>query len=355
MKQLIIGENEAGQRFDKYLAKLLKEAPKSFFYKMLRKKNITLNGKKATGNEKLSAGDEVKLFLSDETFEKFAGNREVARAVCRLDVIYEDENILLINKPAGMLSQPSESREASLVEYVIGYLLQKGEVTEESLKTFKPAVCNRLDRNTSGIVAAGKSLAGLQELSALFHDRTIHKDYLCLTEGVIKNEKYIKGYLHKDEKCNKVRIYHPDREGEIPEEALPVETRYLPWGDNGRMTLLSVRLITGRTHQIRAHLASISHPIAGDRKYGSEPFNRELYRMYELKHQLLHAYRLEFPDMEGVLAGLSRKVFTAPVPENFFYMIKKEHLEESYYENLERAVGICKDDYHCGNRSDTGE
>ena len=348
MKQLIIGENEAGQRFDKYLAKLLKEAPKSFFYKMLRKKNITLNGKKATGNEKLSAGDEVKLFLSDETFEKFAGNREVARAVCRLDVIYEDENILLINKPAGMLSQPSESREASLVEYVIGYLLQKGEVTEESLKTFKPAVCNRLDRNTSGIVAAGKSLAGLQELSALFHDRTIHKDYLCLTEGVIKNEKYIKGYLHKDEKCNKVVVYDSEKK-----DAVPIETYYQPWGDNGNMTLLCVRLITGRTHQIRAHLAGIGHPLAGDGKYGKEAFNKSFREKYSLRHQLLHAYRLEFPEMSGKLKRLSGRSFTASLPDYFLHMIQEEELEESYYENLERTLGICKDDYHRGNRGNT--
>lgn len=346
MKQYIIGENEAGQRFDKYLSKLLKEAPKSFFYKMMRKKNITLNGKKATGNEKLIPGDEVKLFLSDETFEKFAGHKEVSRALCRLDVIYEDKDILLINKPAGMLSQPSDSPEPSLVEYLIGYLLDKGEITDESLKTFKPAVCNRLDRNTSGIVAAGKSLAGLQALSALFHDRTIHKDYLCLAEGVIKTEEYIKGYLHKDEKCNKVVLYDSKREG-----ALPVETEYTPWGDNGAETLLSVRLITGRTHQIRAHLASEGHPLAGDGKYGSEAFNRQ-FRERGLHYQLLHAYRLEFPKISGKLAHLSGRVFYAGVPEEFLKIIREEHLEESYYENLERDSGLCEDDHHRGHRSD---
>lgn len=345
MKQFMIGENEAGQRFDKYLAKLLKEAPRSFFYKMLRKKNITLNGKKATGNEKLSKGDEVKLFLSDETFAKFAGSAKVAKAVCTLEIVYEDEDILLINKPPGMLSQPSDSGEPSLVEYVIGYLMEKGEVTEESLKTFKPAVCNRLDRNTSGIVAAGKSLAGLQELSGLFHERTIHKDYLCLVRGVIKEENYIKGYLHKDEKCNKVIVYDSR-----VEDALPIETSYFPWGNNGSVTLLSVRLVTGRTHQIRAHLAGIGHPLAGDSKYGKEAFNKALRERYSLRHQLLHAYRLEFPEMKGKLEGLSGQVFTAPLPEQFIYIIRKEHLEESYHENLERTVGICKNDHHCGDR-----
>ena len=201
MKEFIINENEAGQRFDKYLGKLLREAPKSFFYKMLRKKNITLNGGRATGNEKLSTGDHVKLFLSDETFGKFAGVQEtVARAHQKLDIVYEDDNILLINKPVGMLSQPADDKEPSLVEYLTGYLLESGAVTEASLHTFRPSVCNRLDRNTSGLVAAGKSLTGLQELSSLFHDRSLHKFYRCLVNGVIKNEKYIKGYLHKRRK-----------------------------------------------------------------------------------------------------------------------------------------------------------
>lgn len=157
MKEFIINENEAGQRFDKYLGKLLREAPKSFFYKMLRKKNITLNGGRATGNEKLSTGDHVKLFLSDETFGKFAGVQEtVARAHQKLDIVYEDDNILLINKPVGMLSQPADDKEPSLVEYLTGYLLESGAVTEASLHTFRPSVCNRLDRNTSGLVAAGE-------------------------------------------------------------------------------------------------------------------------------------------------------------------------------------------------------
>lgn len=329
MKQFVIEENEAGQRLDKYLAKLLKEAPKSFFYKMLRKKNITLNNKKATGSEKLCLGDTVKLFLSDDTYEKFAGASEVLRAHCNLDVVYEDGDIMLINKPPGMLSQPADESIPSLVEYLIGYLLDKGELTEEALATFKPGVCNRLDRNTSGLVAAGKSLAGLQELSKLFHDRTLHKYYLCLAQGVIKNEKYIKGYLHKDEKCNKVVVYDEKTEG-----ALPIETRYKPLGDNGKTTLLEVELITGRTHQIRAHLAAEGHPLIGDGKYGREGVNRRYREKYGLTHQLLHAYKLEIPELEGKLADLSNRRFTAGVPELFYKIIRAEQLEESYHENL---------------------
>lgn len=325
MKQFFIEENEAGQRLDKYLVKLMKDAPKSFFYKMMRKKNITLNGKKAIGNEKLEKGDEIKLFLSDDTFEKFCGNHETAYAYCDLKIVYEDEDVLFVNKPAGMLSQPADGKDASLVEYVIGYLMKNGTITESTLKTFKPAVCNRLDRNTSGLVAAGKSLSGLQELSSLFHDRILHKDYLCLVNGVLITEKYIKGYLQKDDKCNKVMIYEK-KTG----DALPVETRYTPLGNNGKVTLLQVRLITGRTHQIRAHLSSIGHPIIGDGKYGIESLNHGYRQKYHLKHQLLHAYKLSFPELKGKLQRLSGQTFFAEIPELFYQILKEEHLEESY-------------------------
>ncbi len=330
MKQFIIQENEAGQRLDKYLSKLLKEAPKSFFYKMMRKKNIVLNGKKASGNEKLEEGDAIRFYLSDETFEKFAGSSEVVRAVCKLEVIYEDHDIILINKPAGMLSQPDKTGEASLVEYLIGYLLENQTLTEENLSTFKPSVCNRLDRNTSGIIAAGKSLAGLQELSVLFHERTLQKYYLCLVEGVIKKADHMKGYLRKDDKCNKVMV---QEEKDI--EALPIETKYEPLGDNGKLTLLKVQLITGRPHQIRAHLSSIGHPIIGDRKYGNKKTNRIYGERYHLEHQLLHAYRLDVPEIAGRLNRLSGQTFTAGVPGLFLGILKEEHLEEYYYEQME--------------------
>lgn len=344
MKQFLIEENEAGQRFDKYLAKLLKDAPKSFFYKMLRKKNITLNGKKATGSEKLQKGDEIRLFLSDETFEKFSGSTETSYPEYPLDILYEDADILLINKPAGMLSQPADGSEPSLVEYLIGYLLKNGSLTPEALKTFRPSVCNRLDRNTSGIVAAGKSLAGLQELSRLFHDRTLHKDYLCLADGVLKDKNYVKGYLHKDTKCNKVIVSAREAPG-----SLPIETEYTPLGNNGQLTLLKVRLITGRSHQIRAHLASIGHPIIGDGKYGRETINKKYRERSRLKYQLLHAYQLQFPALFGKLKPLSGRTFTADVPELFYHIITEEHLEESYHEYLERNLGICQNDHHRGD------
>ena len=330
MKQFTINGNEAGQRFDKYLAKLLREAPKSFVYKMLRKKNITLNGKKATGNEKLNQGDEIRLFLSDETYLKFSGKEAAPRASTDLAVIYENRDILLINKPAGMLSQPDETKEPSLVEYVTGYLLDTGAVTEEELITFRPSVCNRLDKNTSGLVAAGKSLAGLQALSELFHDRTIHKDYLCIVKGVLKEQTHIRGYLKKDSRCNKVTVYKNK-----VQDAQPVETVYTPLGSNGRTTLLKVRLVTGRTHQIRAHLASRGYPLMGDSKYGDREFNKKCRELYGRRHQLLQAFSLTFPHLEGDLCEVSEKNFRAELPELFEHIIKEEHLEESYHENLE--------------------
>ena len=261
MKSVIVNSNEAGQRLDKLLGKYLNLAGKGFLYKMMRKKNITLNGKKCDGSEKLSEGDEIRLFLSDETIEKFSQVRVQKVKKTKLDLVYEDNHILLINKPAGMLSQKAKDTDESLVEYVIAYLMETGQLTAEQLRSFRPSVCNRLDRNTSGLVAAGKSLAGLQMLSALFQDRSLHKDYLCAVEGRMDGPRTIDGFLLKNEKTNQVTI----TKNQVP-DSVPILTRYEPLGQAGGCTLLKVRLITGRTHQIRAHLSSIGHPLAGDYK-----------------------------------------------------------------------------------------
>lgn len=311
MQQIIIKDNEAGQRLDKMLAKYLNEAPKSFLYKMLRKKNITLNGKKAAGNEKLVSGDEVKLFLSDETIARFSSSL-VQYTKEKLDILYEDENILLINKSAGMLSQKAVDSDESVVEHLITYLLTSGQLSEQDLKTFKPSVCNRLDRNTSGMIAAGKSLKGLQELSRLFKDRTLGKYYLCLAAGNITEPSRIQGYLAKDEKTNQVTVRTVKTDG-----ADPIETEYRPLKADGDVTLLEVHLITGKTHQIRAHLASVGHPVIGDYKYGNRNVNDSYRKAYGLEHQLLHAYRLIFPELKGALSNLSQKEFIAPLTKEF--------------------------------------
>lgn len=326
MREIMIQENEAGQRLDKYLSKYLNQAPKSFLYKMLRKKNIVLNGKKAAGGEMLQLHDVVRLYLAEETIEKFS-EKELAIHRRLLDIIYEDSHILLVNKPSGMLSQKALPEDVSLVEYIIGYLLDTKCLTSEDLRAFRPSVCNRLDRNTSGIVAAGKSLAGLQFLSRLFQERTLHKYYLCLTNGVITQGAYIKGYLQKDEKCNKVEV-----RSEAFGDASLIETEYIPLKDNGRITLLKVRLITGRTHQIRSHLSSIGHPIIGDTKYGDAEINRYYRDKYRINHQVLHAYELEMPAIEGEFSYLSHQIFKAELPKAFKHILAGEDIEESQHE-----------------------
>ena len=321
MQEIIVSANEAGQRFDKLLAKYLNEAPKSFIYKMLRKKNIVLNGKKATGNEKLAVGDSVKIFLADETIAKFS-KQEIVRTKAKLDIIYEDSNVLMINKPVGMLSQKADAKDTSVVEHAISYLLDSGQITEEELRSFKPSICNRLDRNTSGLIIAGKSLVGLQVMGALFKERSLRKYYRCLVHGNIKEEKYIKGYLTKDENTNKVSILQSKEA-----DSLPIETEYRPLWSNERCTLLEVHLITGRTHQIRAHLATEGHAIIGDYKYGNRKINDAYKNKYKLESQLLHAYRVEMPKLEGELEVLSEKNFVAPIPPLFQTILDAEKRE----------------------------
>lgn len=319
MQQINVNANEAGQRLDKLLGKYLSEAPKSFLYKMLRKKNITLNGKKASGSEKLSVGDEVKLFLSDDTIRKFSKRESFSCTNVTLDIIYEDENILLINKPVGMLSQKACDKDVSVVEHLISYLIFSKQITQEELATFKPSICNRLDRNTSGLIAAGKSLVGLQELSRMFKDRSLSKYYLTIVSGRVEKPSVIKGYLAKDAKTNKVTIT------EIPkEDAAAIETEYRPIKIGEHCTLLEVHLITGKTHQIRAHLSSIGHPIYGDFKYGDLKLNANLKENYGLKHQLLHAYRVVFPKLTGDLCALSEKEFKAPLSKQFKKIAENE-------------------------------
>lgn len=303
MKELTISKNEAGQRLDKYLHKRLPNVGSSFLHKMLRKKNIILNGKKADGSEKLAVADTVQIYFSDETYEKFAGTAEAKNTIDvpadALDIIYEDEDILLINKPAGMLSQKAKPEDISANEYLTAYLLASGQLKESELATFRPAVCNRLDRNTSGILTAGKSMKGLQELSAMLKERTVQKYYRCLVAGIIDREAKISGWLYKNEESNQVQILTHERQG-----AKYIETAYKPLEVKGNVTLLEVHLITGRSHQIRAHLASIGHPIIGDGKYGDEKTNARYRKQYGIKSQMLHAYRMEFADGRQFVAEL---------------------------------------------------
>lgn len=320
MRQLIIHKNDENQRLDKYLKKYFKEAPGSFIYKMLRKKNIVLNGKKADGTEKLSAGDEIKLFLAEDTIEKFTkgtAKEDVFKfpTMKSLDILFEDENLLILNKPAGELSQKAEAKDVSMNEYALGYLQETGAVTEESLKVFRPSVCNRLDRNTSGILIVAKTYQAAREFGEALQKRTIRKFYRCIVKGAVKGPKTIDGYLLKDEKTNQVRIFKEPKAG-----AAEIHTAYQPVKCENGLTLLEVHLITGRTHQIRAHLSSIGHPILGDPKYG----DRKISEKYHVKYQLLHACRLELDGFSGDFEKYNGQVITADIPKTFKKIITED-------------------------------
>lgn len=336
MYQTKITEKEAGQRFDKYLHRILPNAGSSFIYKMLRKKNIVLNNRKADGNEKINEGDHVSIYFSDETLAKFMGKENVQTAVqyngdfltayhriSDVHVLYENSHVLLADKPAGVLSQKAEQADISLNEWLIGYLLESGSLSQEDLTMYKPSVCNRLDRNTSGIVLCAKSLRGAQMLGELLKNRTLHKYYQSYVKGQIKGEHLIEGYLHKDEKRNKVSIMPS---GTIKENAAAcsqeaeqsyIKTAYRPIRIERDKTLLEVELITGKSHQIRAHLASIGHPLLGDYKYGDKAWNEEYRKKCDLRWQLLHAYKVVFPQLEEPFTDLSGKTFYAELPDIF--------------------------------------
>jgi len=351
MKEFSIGSNEAGQRFDKYLHKLLPEAGNGFIYKMLRKKNITLNGAKAEGREQLRPGDVVKVFFSDETFDKFAGkasggNESPLAAECRRcflryplvsgkngdtspSIVLETGDVLILNKPVGMLSQKAKPEDSSLNEWLIGYLLSSGQLSERELDTFHPSVCNRLDRNTGGLVLCGKSLAGSRLLSRLLKEERIGKFYRCIVKGAFTASKTYQGYLSKNTSTNMVTVSDRPRPG-----ADFIRTSYEPLQVYGRgesaLTYLEIRLHTGKTHQIRAHLSSIGYPVLGDPKYGDLSFNKRWFTKANVRSQLLYACRLEFPPLDGAdemttgtVETLSGKKVAAPEPELFAAVLGK--------------------------------
>ena len=311
MQEFIIQKEEAGQTVMKYLARLLPEASMGLLRKSMRKKNIVLNGKKIEGREKIAAGDSVKVWFSDETIEKFRQKKEESPKRDYPDfeawVLYEDENIVILNKPAGLLSQGDTSGAPSLNEALLA--------ARESGGSVKPSICHRLDRNTSGLVVAGKTVRGLQEMNALIKARALTKVYQALVYGKTPSSGILKGYLIKDHERNQVR-YTPCTEP----GALPIETHYETLATTTvhgcTFSLVRVRLVTGRSHQIRLHFSSIGHPLLGDRKYGSRA-SLAASEALHIRRQLLHAASLTFPALTDDFAYLSGKTFTAPLPADF--------------------------------------
>lgn len=329
MKELIVQKNEAGQRLDKLLQKYLNKADYSFIRKMLRKKNIVLNNKKAEGNEILKESDSVKIWFSEETLAKFAVHEEPKRSLDAgslkvpgwykdIRILYEDADICVINKPAGVLSQKSAPGDHSVVEWLLDHMLRSGEITPEQLKSFHPGICNRLDRNTSGLVVCGKSLAGLQFMNEKFRDHTLDKFYRCIVSGDLRKDGLLEGYLLKNEKTNTVKLYKEEVPGSVY-----IKTAYHPLKKGADATLVEVQLFTGKTHQIRSHLASIGHPIIGDRKYGDAEQNKKWKNLCGVNNQLLHAYRLEMHDAPERFAHLTDRVFIADLPKIYSLVEEK--------------------------------
>lgn len=373
MREVIISEREEGQRLDRYLEKYMPDAPKSFFYKMMRKKNIVLNGKKVSGSERIQTGDQIKLFLADETIEGFRlgkkaqevdlgaqhlsqakrptngarqmpqakrptnGAQQMPRAkrlekgarqgkielqqghydrnLPPLQIVYEDAQFLVVNKPVGVLSQKADRNDRSIVEQITDYLADNA-----ADDTFRPGICNRLDRNTSGLIVAGKTVRALQDMNKRFKERTICKYYLCVVHGSVSKKQYLKGYLEKDSRTNKVTV----RQQPGP-NSVPIATEYLPLQQGmyqgESFTLLQVHLITGKSHQIRAHLASIGHPLVGDVKYSTKrasAFDREQLHQ---RVQLLHAWQLIFT------AHGKEYVWKAELPDNFAQVLRRFGME----------------------------
>lgn len=311
MQEFIIQKEEAGQTVMKYMARLLPEASMGLLRKSMRKKNIVLNGKKIEGREKIAAGDSVKVWFSDETIEKFRGKREEAPKRDYPDfetwILYEDENIVILNKPAGLLSQGDTSGAPSLNEALLSARESRAGVT--------PSICHRLDRNTSGLVIAGKTVRGLQEMNALIKARALTKVYQALVYGKTPASGILKGYLVKDHERNQVRYTERAEQG-----ALPIETHYETLetveAHGCLFSLVRVHLVTGRSHQIRLHFSSIGHPLLGDPKYGSRA-SLSASEALHIRHQLLHAASLTFPALTDDFAYLSGKTFTAPLPDDF--------------------------------------
>ena len=309
MKKITISSKEANQRVDKYVKKYLNEAPLSFIYKLFRKKDVKINGHWVKENYILNEGEELTIFVTDSQIEEFNKPKEIEKVTLNHQIVYEDENILIVNKPRGLLVHGDEGeKKLTLANQVINYLYFKGEYDPKIDHGFVPAPAHRLDRNTSGLVAFAKNLPSLQELEDLFKEKEeITKEYKALVVGKFEGIKHIDAPLLKDQKTGLVRVSKLGKSAETIAKSI---------GNYGNFSLLNVQILTGRTHQIRVHLASIGYPVVGDAKYGDFKVNKEVREKYKFENQFLTAYKLSFKKLKGHLSYLSGKSFEVKLPED---------------------------------------
>lgn len=309
MTEITVTENDGGQRLDRFLAKCFPLLTIGRQQKLYRKNCIKLNGKKRPLDTRIEAGNVIRLYVSDDLLSA-RKNTPPTDISGEVDVIYEDENIILVNKPAGLVvHEDADNTADTLINRIISYLYAKGEYDPDKEQSFTPALCNRIDRNTCGIVIAAKNAEALRILSEKLRLCEIKKHYLCLAHGKFdKPHDVLTAYLEKDSDSNTVKIY--DRK--TPTN-LTIRTGYTVLGFDGENSLVEVELLTGRTHQIRAHMAYIGHPLIGDGKYGSNKLNKK----YGYKYQALCSYKLTFDFSSDArrLNYLNKKTFTAPKPE----------------------------------------
>ena len=317
MREIKIAKNDAGQRLDKFLTKAL-DLPVGLLYKSIRTKKIKVNRKRAENNTVLNEGDVIQCFLAEEFFGKLDEAGDVSLSLDKiqpkLDIVYEDENIMLLNKRPGVsVHEDEDSKVNTLIAHVQAYLYQKGEYNPKDEQSFAPALCNRIDRNTGGIVIAAKTAEALRVMNEKIKLREIDKYYLAAVHGIPKKkEDTLTGYLLKYEKLNKVRVF----DSNPPRGAKNIITKYKVVATRGSDALIEVELLTGRTHQIRAHMAHIGHPLVGDGKYGVNKGDKA----QGYKFQALYSYKLRFSfkGEETVLEYLNGKEFSIPKKDIYF-------------------------------------